>query len=229
MYYVQTSSPQTVGDYLGHDKDAMTYWFPKNNVLFNKTVSEGAGQVRAISRLALNATIKNGNINELIRAIDDLFRKDGEPLQQALRISIVSSASGGTGSGIALPLSMYFRNYIESKYPNTGLIIRSMLVLPETLDNEIKSDTEKENQRRNAYATIKEMNAFMMKGTGIFDTDPSLNRYKDLCMEFTAPGTNELLKLDSLPCDFCFLLDGQNTEDNTLDNIAQYIEQASKA
>lgn len=82
LYYVQTSSSQTVGDYLGHDKDAMTYWFPKNNVLFNKTVSEGAGQVRAISRLALNATIKNGNINELIRAIDDLFRKDGEPFSR---------------------------------------------------------------------------------------------------------------------------------------------------
>jgi len=229
LYYVQTSSSQTVGDYLGHDKDAMTYWFPKNNVLFNKTVSEGAGQVRAISRLALNATIKNGNINELIRAIDDLFRKDGEPLQQALRVTIVSSASGGTGSGIVLPLSMYIRNYIVSKYPNTGLIIRSMLLLPETLDNEIKSNTEKENQRRNAYATIKEMNAFMMKGTGIFDTDPSLNRYKDLCMEFTEPGTNELLRLDCLPCDFCFLLDGQNTEDNTLNSKAQYIEQAAKA
>lgn len=229
IYYVQTSSTQTVGDYLNYDKDAMDNWFPKNNVLYNKTVSEGAGQVRAISRLALNATIKNGNINPLLNAVDNLFRKDGEELQQALRIVLVSSASGGTGSGMVLPLSMYLRNYVESKYPNTGIIVRCLLLLPETLDNEITSNREKENQRRNAYATIKEINAFMMKGTGIFDTDPFLSKYKDLHLDFTSPGTEQLQKLGCLPCDFCFLLDGQNTEDSTLVNLAQYKEQAAQA
>lgn len=229
IYYVQTSSTQTVGDYLSYDKDAMDNWFPKNNVLYNKTVSEGAGQVRAISRLALNATVKNGNITPLLSAVDNLFRKDGEELQQALRIVFVSSASGGTGSGMILPLTMYLRNYVESKYPNTGVIVRTLLLLPETLDNEITSNREKENQRRNAYATVKELNAFMMKGTGIFDTDPFLSKYKDLHLDFTSSGTDQLQRLDCLPCDFCFLLDGQNTEDSTLVNLKQYIEQAAQA
>ena len=57
IYYVQTSNTQTVGNYLDYDEDALRNWFPKNAVLYDKTVSEGAGQVRAISRLALNSTI----------------------------------------------------------------------------------------------------------------------------------------------------------------------------
>ena len=49
---IQTSSTQTVKDYLAKDADAKDNWFPNNTTLYPKTVSEGAGQVRAISRLA---------------------------------------------------------------------------------------------------------------------------------------------------------------------------------
>ena len=132
IYHVQTSNTQTVGDYLAYDNDALRNWFPKNAVIYDKTVSEGAGQVRAISRLALNSTIKTGKIRPLYDAIDDLFRKDGKEMKQALRIVIVSTSSGGTGSGIALPLAMFTRDYVTSKYPNTSLIVRSMILLPET-------------------------------------------------------------------------------------------------
>ena len=165
IYYVQTSNTQTVGDYLDYDKDALKNWFPKNAVMYDKTVSEGAGQVRAISRLALNATIKTGKLKPLYDAIDDLFRKDGKALKQAMRIVIASTASGGTGSGIILPLAMIVRDYVNNKYPNTSLIVRSVILLPETLDSVIDSTAERESQRRNAYATIKEINAFMMKGS----------------------------------------------------------------
>ena len=92
IYGIQTSTTQTVGDYLNYDKDALRNWFPKNAVIYDKTVSEGAGQVRAISRLALNSTIKTGAINPLYDAIDDLFRKDGKALKQAMRVVIASTA-----------------------------------------------------------------------------------------------------------------------------------------
>lgn len=157
IYTVQTSNTQTVGNYLDYDADALNNWFPKNAVLYDKTVSEGAGQVRAISRLALNSTIKTGRIRPLLDAVDDLFRKSGKEMKQAMRAVIVSTASGGTGSGILLPLAMYLRDYVKDKYPNTSLIVRSLILLPETLDSVIDSNTERESQRRNAYATIKEM------------------------------------------------------------------------
>lgn len=229
IYYIQTSTTQTVGDYLNYDEDALHNWFPKNAVIYDKTVSEGAGQVRAISRLALNACIKTGKIRPLYDAIDELFRKDGKEMKQAMRVVIVSTASGGTGSGIMTPLAMFIRDYVQNKYPNTSLIVRSLVLLPETLDTVIKSSSERESQRRNAYATIKEINAFMMKGSGFFDVDEDLKRYKNLSIDFCVPGTNEKKKLGLLPFDFCFLLDGQNAEDSTMISVDQYIEQAARA
>ena len=88
IYWVQTSNTQTVGSYLDYDDEARKKWFPKNAVMYDKTVSEGAGQVRAISRLALNSTIKTGKIRPLYDSIDDLFRKTGKDMKQAMRVVI---------------------------------------------------------------------------------------------------------------------------------------------
>ena len=226
---VQTSNTQTVGNYLDYDQDALQNWFPKNAVLYDKTVSEGAGQVRAISRLALNSTVKTGKIRPLYDAIDELFRKTGKAMKQAMRCVIASTASGGTGSGIMLPLAMLIRDYVKNKYPNTSLIVRALVMLPETLDSVIDSSVERDSQRRNAYATIKEINAFMMKGSGFFDIDEDLKRYSNLHIDFTNPGTDELRSLSLLPFDFCFLLDGQNAEDSTLVSLHQYKLQAAQS
>ncbi len=229
IYWVQTSNTQTVGSYLDYDEEARKKWFPKNAVMYDKTVSEGAGQVRAISRLALNSTIKTGKIRPLYDAIDDLFRKTGKDMKQAMRVVIASTASGGTGSGIILPLSMFIRDYVKEKYPNTSLIVRSLILLPETLDSVIDSQTERDSQARNAYATVKELNAFMMKGSGFIDLDDDLKQFSDLHVNVSIAGSDKQKALSLLPMDFCFLMDGQDAEDSTMISIGQYIEQAAQA
>lgn len=229
IYWVQTSNTQTVGSYLDYDEEARKKWFPKNAVMYDKTVSEGAGQVRAISRLALNSTIKTGQIRPLYDSIDDLFRKTGKDMKQAMRVVIASTASGGTGSGIILPLSMFIRDYVKEKYPNTSLIVRSLILLPETLDSVIDSQTERDSQARNAYATIKELNAFMMKGSGFIDLDEDLKQFSDLHVNVSIAGSDKQKSLSLLPMDFCFLMDGQDAEDSTMISITQYIEQAAQA
>ncbi len=229
IYWVQTSNTQTVGSYLDYDEEARKKWFPKNAVMYDKTVSEGAGQVRAISRLALNATIKTGKIRPLYDSIDDLFRKTGKDMKQAMRVVIASTASGGTGSGIILPLSMFIRDYVKEKYPNTSLIVRSLILLPETLDSVIDSQTERDSQARNAYATVKELNAFMMKGSGFIDLDEDLKQFSDLHVNVSVAGSDKQKALSLLPMDFCFLMDGQDAEDSTMISIGQYIEQAAQA
>ncbi len=229
IYWIQTSNTQTVGSYLDYDEEARKKWFPKNAVMYDKTVSEGAGQVRAISRLALNATIKTGKIRPLYDAIDDLFRKTGKEMKQAMRVVIASTASGGTGSGIILPISMFIRDYVKEKYPNTSLIVRSLIMLPETLDSVIDSQTERDSQARNAYATIKELNAFMMKGSGFIDLDEDLKQFKDLHVNVSIAGSDKQKSLSLLPMDFCFLMDGQDAEDSTMISIGQYIDQAAQA
>ncbi len=229
IYWVQTSNTQTVGSYLDYDDDARKKWFPKNAVMYDKTVSEGAGQVRAISRLALNSTIKTGKIRPLYDSIDDLFRKTGKDMKQAMRVVIASTASGGTGSGMILPISMFIRDYIKEKYPNTSLIVRSLVLLPETLDSVIDSQTERDSQARNAYATVKEINAFMMKGSGFIDLDEDLKQFSNLGVNVSVAGSDNQKMLSLLPMDFCFLMDGQDAEDSTMISIGQYIEQAAQA
>ena len=229
IYWVQTSNTQTVGSYLDYDEEARKKWFPKNAVMYDKTVSEGAGQVRAISRLALNSTIKTGKIRPLYDSIDDLFRKTGKDMKQAMRVVIASTASGGTGSGIVLPLTMFIRDYVKEKYPNTSLIVRSLILLPETLDSVIDSQTERDSQARNAYATIKELNAFMMKGSGFIDLDEDLKQFSDLHVNVSIAGSDKQKSLSLLPMDFCFLMDGQDAEDSTMISIGQYIDQAAQA
>ncbi len=229
VHIIQTSTTQTVGAFLDNDDDARKYWFPKSAVMYDKTMSEGAGQVRAISRLAVDATIKTGRIRPLYDSIDNLFRKTGNELKQSMRCIIASSSSGGTGSGMILPISMFIRNYVKEKYPNAALLTRALLLLPETLDSVIDSQTERDSQARNGYATIKELNAFMMKGSGFVDLDPDLWQYRDLHVDVPIAGSDKLKSLSTLPIDFCFLMDGQDAEDSTLTSYEQYKEQAAIA
>lgn len=225
---VQTSSTSTVEDYLKNDHDARENWFPENKMLDPKAVSEGAGQVRAISRLALNATIKQGNIQHLYSAIDDLFLKDGGDLKQAVRVVVASTAAGGTGSGIAMETGMLVRHYIKKNYPEAAVMIRGFLVMPGVMDTVIKTQSERDSLRCNGYATIKEINAFMMKGSGFFDTVPELQRYKDL--HIVVPSTSEGdEKLSNLPFDFCFLLDRTDSNAGNMTTLSQYINYASQS
>lgn len=226
--HIQTSSTQSVLDYLKNDNDARSNWFPNNTTLYSKTVSEGAGQVRAISRLALNATIKTGEIQKLYNAIDDLFLKDGGDLKQALRVVIVSSAAGGTGSGIAMTVGMLIREYLHKHYREKSAIIRGYFLLPGVLDTVISTETERESLRRNGYATIKEINAFMIKASGFCGVRKDLERYKDLYIDVPTT-TNGVEKLEGLPFDFCFLLDRVDKSQESMQTMDQYQEFAAQS
>ncbi len=225
---IQTSSTQSVLDYLKNDADARNNWFPNNTTLYSKTVSEGAGQVRAISRLALNATIKTGEIQKLYKAIDELFLKDGGDLKQALRVVIVSSAAGGTGSGIAMTIGMLIREYLHKHYREKAAIIRGYFLLPGVMDTVIRTETEKESLRRNGYATIKEINAFMIKSSGFCAVRKDLERYKDLYIDIPTT-TNGVEKLEGLPFDFCFLLDRVDKSQESMQTLDQYKEFAAQS
>lgn len=218
---VQTSNRMTVGEYLEADEYSRDMWFPVNKILNSKALTEGAGQVRAISRLALNTTIKQGKMTPLDEAIEELYELNGQRTVQAPRVIVTGSLCGGTGSGLVLPISLYIRNFMSTKLQQGSAIIRGFFVLPEVFDSVIKTQSERNNLRSNAYAAIREIDAFMMKDDG------SLPEGFDVHFYAPRAGSKQPEEYKGRPMDFCFLFDAQNINGQKLKSFADYKEHAA--
>lgn len=220
---IQTSTKQTVGEYLNKDTHARDTWFPVNAILNGKTLTEGAGQVRSISRLALETVIRAGRMEPLHEAIQSLYKVEEDKADQALRVVIVSSLAGGTGSGLILPVALYTRNYLKTHFRQSANITRGFFILPEVFYEVITGQTERNNLKANAYATLRELDAFLMKGD---DTLPA--RYTNsVRMQFPRAASTGYEEYDVRPYDFCFLFDAQNAEGGKLNSFDQYLDHAA--
>ena len=218
---VQTSSRMTVGEYLEVDEYSRNNWFPVNRIMNSKALTEGAGQVRAISRLAMNTTIMQGRMTPLDEAIESLYRLSGERTVQAPRIIITGSLCGGTGSGLVLPLSLYIRNYMTTKLQQGSTIIRGFFLLPEVYDGVIRTQSERNNLRSNAYAALREIDAFNMKADGKLPEEYNLHYYAPRA------GSKTPEEYTGRPMDFCFLFDAQNINGQKMSSFAEYMEHAA--
>jgi hypothetical protein len=221
---VQTSTKMTVGDYLHLDEFTRDNSFPVNPNLYRKTLSEGAGQVRAISHLAFVTAMKRGE--ELVRldnAIYDLYKLEATPTTQVLRVIIVSTLAGGTGSGLILPVSMYIKQFLKTKIQIPGSITRGFFILPEILYGAVTAEPMRNAFKANAYAVLRELNAFILKADGNLP-----ERYKNkVHLKFPKIGTPEFEEYDVLPMDFCFMFDAQNIEGKKLNSTEQYLDHAA--
>ena len=194
-----------------------------NGILNSKSLTEGAGQVRAISRLALDTAIRAGNMEPLHNAIEELYKLEGDSSEQALRVVIVSSLAGGTGSGLILPVALYLKNYLATKFQASANITRGFFILPEVFYEVIRGQSERNNLKCNAYATLRELDAFLMKGD---ETLPEKYE-KTVKLEFPRVGSNDVEEYNVRPYDFCFLFDAQNTEGKKLNSFNQYLDHAA--
>jgi len=220
---IQTSTKQTVGEYLSIDAHSRDQWFPVNAIINTKTLTEGAGQVRSISRLALESVIKAGKMDPLHEAIQSLYKVEEDKVEQALRVVIVSSLAGGTGSGLILPVALYTRNYLKTHFRQSANITRGFFILPEVFFEVITGETERNNLKANAYATLRELDAFLMKGD---NTLPE--RYKDsVRMEMPVAASESYEEYNVRPYDFCFLFDAQNADGGKLNSFNQYLQHAA--
>lgn len=219
---IQTSAPYMVSNYLESNTRARDYWFPNHNILMGKTPTEGAGQVRAISRLAFEEAIREGRLGALEKAIEELFFLDGASSPQAVRVMIVSTLAGGTGSGIVLPVALYTRHFLETRFRKSASIIRGFFLLPEIMFGN-KSYEERNSLCCNAYASIRELDAFMRRGDGAL----AGTQYRDLKIELPDPGSGSYVDYPVSPFNFCFLYDKRNTDDLQLKSFEDYIEHAA--
>jgi len=222
IYTVQTSTRSTVGEYLNINTNARDNWFPVNEMLNRKALTEGAAQVRAISRLAFDTTLKGGNLDQLHQAVDQLFRIDKDQEEQALRVIIASSLAGGTGSGLILPVAMYLANFLRTKYPKAKSITRGFFIQPDVFFTVINATEEQQNLQVNAYAAVRELDAFLMKADNTLPAE-----YQSLAFEFPKVGSDGVAIINAMPYDFCFLFDANNTSGGALDSFASYKDHAA--
>ncbi len=221
---VQTSRKITVGQALRNDPEAYNNTFPINPQLMNKPLTEGAGQIRAVSKLAFDMCIREGRLDGLHEAINNLQKLNCDDMEQSIRVLVVSTLVGGTGSGILLPVSMYLRNYLENTCHKKP-IIRGFCLLPDIFFiNGDKTEVEKSNLRTNAYATLREIDAFMLRADSKMDADIR----KRFGLKMPRPGTVDQYDDYVLnPLDYCFLFDAQNTNGETLNRFDEYKQHAA--
>ncbi len=147
-------------------------WFP----LSRKTINElnidpekGAGQIRSISRLfffdkyqEIKSAIRSKS-NSLLDNVnsDSAQKRLGLNVQTgALKIVVVASTAGGTGSGSFLDLG-YLSSLIGKEVANQGVTTNLVLMLPSGFKGAGLTRTE-----ANTYAALMELETCMRQGSG---------------------------------------------------------------
>lgn len=214
-FSVSLSGDVSVGKCLEWDEDARENWFPTDNIFRLKSISEGAGQIRSISRLAFQRAIRVGALEPLHDAIECLFRQSSSYTNQELKVVLVSTIAGGTGSGVVLPLAMYIKEYVKNNYSASGVKIDSCLILPEVLEGLKLSRNERNNLYSNGYAALKEISYFMHK------TDNNIKNDK-VFIKLPNERSDEIVTHRESPFDFCFLFGRLTENKRTLGTLEDY-------
>lgn len=231
-HVTQTSTNWTVGEYLRMADESVKDWFPyEQTEVLRKSLTDGAGQIRVVSRLAYRAAIESGKLNKLHNSVNHIFRETGGETTSSARVMIISSLVGGTGAGIFQQTAMYMRDLLEIDFQRKNVLIRGAFLLPDTLvlSNVIQGD-EIENIRANAYASIKELNAITRNASieGSRDSRVAIElEYKPDQVD-TQGRLNHMITSRNLPYNFCFLFDFENTEKNNLKYFPNYINQVAR-
>jgi hypothetical protein len=225
----QTSTNHSVDEYLRNNKKLLK-WFPNNPHLKRKQMTTGAGQVRAISRLAFRSAMSEGKLNAMWDGIERIFPVDSDSKLYNVRVIIISSLVGGTGSGIFLQVALYLREMLERKLGSESVLIRGAFMLPDIL---VRSNTLDRNEweavQANGYASLKELNAITLSASGRHKQNVTIElEYRPNQVDLEGRTAHAITE-KHLPYDFCFLWDYENTKGQHLTNVSEYIEQVSRA
>ena len=106
---------------------------------------------------------------QLIEKIDALMANDTD--EEHVRVFIVASLAGGTGSGLILPFTLYIKEYVREKYQKE-LAVEAFLISPNVYSSSLSAEQEVK-ANANAYACLKELNAV---NTVVLSSNDSIGR-----------------------------------------------------
>ncbi|MBQ6628917.1 MAG: hypothetical protein IJH65_08885 [Methanobrevibacter sp.] len=175
---IQISDERLVKDLLGKNIDYMK-WFPANKFTANKGTLKGAGQIRAISRLSALVAEKENRFIPLEEEIRRILEHDGNKDISNFNVFFVGSITGGTGAGMFLQMPFYIKNLVKEQFAIENIYVRGMFMNADITKNEQPNKINRDAVMVNAYACIKELNAFYL--TQIEDDEENhleLNYYK---------------------------------------------------
>lgn len=158
---IQTSDTRTVGEYLQHNPEHLP-WFPLNHFTASKSLLNGAGQIRAVSRLGALAAEAKGAFLPIKQEIRRIRANRGDSSNGNLTVMIVGSITGGTGAGLFLQLPYYIRSLVQNESGLKNIIIRGMFLGPDFTVDVQPSRINQAAVRVNGYACLKELNALYM-------------------------------------------------------------------
>jgi len=225
IHYIQTSENKTVQGYLEANSEYAD-WFPVNPLINAKNLSQGAGQIRSVSRLGALASKAEGRFSAIDDAIDRVLTNHGGSLVRAVRVMVVGSATGGTGSGLGVQLPFYVRNVLENKnVPN--VLIRGMFLMPSLTEGVQDTEAKEKAVNVNGYAFLKEVNAF-------YHAQKTIAEDNILSIEEYVPGVKtlsdggvQLAAAAPIPYDFLFLVEKYGNR-GSIGDLEDYIVRASQ-
>jgi hypothetical protein len=185
-------------------------WVPKN--LPAAAVTAGAKMVRPLGRLSFffHYNVIRDRIQTAIEQVTNMrvVGKIGENITVSdalvMNVFIVSSVSGGTGSGTFIDAAFLARKL--SKVDNT--YVTGILVLPEAF-----SRVKDERVRANAYAALRELDYYMTSG--------------DLSVEYVKGQRMDALGVPLF--NICYLVDAVNERGKNLSSIPELAPMIAEA
>lgn len=156
---VSTSRAQNIGEYILNYPEIKN-WCPDSPEFKRANMLEGASEIRMKSRIAFLDCLKSDKLDDFRNDINDMLMSSTDANINAV---IVSSLSGGTGSGMFIQVALWLRNIFGGA--NRPMDIRGMFLLPDIFVNlvpdlrRIENESARRRHYANAYAAIKELNA----------------------------------------------------------------------
>lgn len=143
-------------------------WFPQDPFLLSQQADFSCGH-RVAGRLLFEIALEQGRMRTVTRLLDELLH--GPAVMGVPDITIVTTLSGGTGSGCMLPLTLWLRKTLRERY-NINPQIRGVFLLPEAVTQALGflPANRTDYLYCNAAAALKELDAIegIFAGTRTF-------------------------------------------------------------
>lgn len=151
------------------DIDLLKSWFPcdrENDYVEyfeSLNMNEGANQWRMKALLSFYYYLSNEKKAEYFHSrIDDII-KSCEKID-TIDVYIIASLSGGTGSGLFIPIDLYIKRYLK-RLGGERVNSSAILALPEIAEDLLTAE-QKIKAHANAYASLCELNAMNKASNG---------------------------------------------------------------